>query len=140
MSLQHSTVVLYFVANYETRDYKGRTPLHLATELGRIPIAKYLLSLDVPAECCVVDNLGNHVLTSMIRTMPIVVRLCLNNLETYQVALHSICRHLLHLINYNMSLGKRSSFSSLGWNLNQELILLMAQKHQYGFLCFNFTP
>ena len=59
--------------DYEVRDYKGRTPLHLATELDRSVAAEHLLSLDSPAECQVVDNNGNYAITSMIRTMPQVV-------------------------------------------------------------------
>ena len=93
--------ILAYTGDYEIRDYKGRTPLHLAAELGELafggslfpththpthayilplPItdrteaAEYLLSLDKPAECQVSDNLGNTVLVSMIRTMPKVVR------------------------------------------------------------------
>lgn len=61
------------VGNYEVPDYKGRTPLHLAAELDRTVAAEFLLSLDPPAECRVVDNRGNHIITSMIRTMPQVV-------------------------------------------------------------------
>ena len=92
--------ILAYIGDYEVRDYKRRTPLHLAAELGELfgghssqtphkhkhthilplPItdrteaAEYLLSLDKPAECRVSDNLGNTVLVSMIRTMPKVVR------------------------------------------------------------------
>ena len=61
--------------NYEVRDYKGRTPLHLAAELDRTVVAEYLLSLDQPAKCTVYDDQGNHVITTMIRTMPQVVSL-----------------------------------------------------------------
>ena len=62
-----------YTGDYEIQDYKGRTPLHLAAELDRTVAAEYLLSLDPPAECRVTDKQGNHVITSMIRTMPQVV-------------------------------------------------------------------
>lgn len=55
------------------KDYKGRTPLHLAAELDRTVVAEHLLSLEKPAKCTVVDKAGSHVITSMIRTMPQVV-------------------------------------------------------------------
>ena len=64
-------IVCFVIAGeYDVRDYMGRTPLHLAAELDRTLAADYLLSLDIPAECRVIDNYGNHAITSMIRTMP----------------------------------------------------------------------
>ncbi len=71
--------------DYEVRDYKGRTPLHLAAELDRTVSAEYLLSLDPPAECQVTDNKGNHAITSMIRTMPQVVGLLTIDAKLVQI-------------------------------------------------------
>ena len=59
----------------EVRDYKGRTPLHLAAELDRTAAAEYLISVPISAEVRVQDDHGNHAIASMIRTMPRVVRL-----------------------------------------------------------------
>lgn len=58
----------------ESYDYKGRTPLHLAAELDRTAAAECLVSFPISAEVRVQDNVGNHAIASMMRTMPQVVR------------------------------------------------------------------
>ena len=80
-SLRTLLVLIEHGGDYEARDYKGRTPLHLAAELDRTAAAEYLLGLEDPAECHVCDDLGNSALVSMIRTMPKVASLALDQLH-----------------------------------------------------------
>ena len=60
-------------ANYELRDYRGRTPLHLAAEYDRSLSAQYLLGLSPPASCDARDLGGLMALSVMVQTMPKVV-------------------------------------------------------------------
>ncbi len=69
-SLKALRVLIKHGGDYEARDYKGRTPLHLAAKFDQSLSAEYLLRLDKPARCQVVDHKGNTALVSMIRTMP----------------------------------------------------------------------
>ena len=59
--------------NQEAQDYQGRTPLHLTAELDRTNAADCLITLPVPAEVRVQDQVGNIAVASMTRTMPTVV-------------------------------------------------------------------
>lgn len=54
-------------------DYKGRTPVQLAAELDRTAAVECLISVPILADVRVQDNVGNHAIASMIRTMPEVV-------------------------------------------------------------------
>ena len=83
---------IYMTGNYEISDYKGRTPLYLAAELDRTVAAEYLLSLDPPADCQAIDKRGNHVIGSMIRTMPDVVSIALIQFYRHIIILDAL-RH-----------------------------------------------
>ena len=61
-------------ADLDARDYRSRTPLHLAINLGRAMAAEYLISLPSSADVRVEDKNGNMAMSAMIRTMPRVVR------------------------------------------------------------------
>ena len=74
------------------RDYKGRTPLHLAAELDRSNAAECLISVPISAEVRVQDDMGNHAIASMIRTMPHVV-----SAKTFSEILTVTSAHLLNL-------------------------------------------
>jgi len=58
----------------ESRDYGGRTPLHLAVQLERPLLVDYLIGLPNPANIRTQDDFGNEVISSMIASMPILVR------------------------------------------------------------------
>ena len=70
-----SNIVLlcFDIADQEARDYRSRTPLHVAVDMGRILAADYLISLPKPAEVRVSEKNGNMAISAMIKTMPCVV-------------------------------------------------------------------
>ena len=57
----------------EAKDYRRRTPLHLAVDLGRLLAADYLISLPAPAQIRVTEKNGDMAISAMIKTMPTVV-------------------------------------------------------------------
>ena len=62
-----------FSADLEAKDYRGRTPLHLAVDLYRSHAADYLISLPEPAQIRVTEQNGDMAISAMIKTMPKVV-------------------------------------------------------------------
>ena len=68
-------------ADIETKDYRGRTPLHLAAERDRTAAALVLLSLDKPAVGSTCDDSGHTAIISLIQNMPEVTHLALNQLH-----------------------------------------------------------
>ena len=62
-----------FSADLEAKDYRGRTPLHLAVDLHRSLAADYLISLPAPAQIRVMEQNGDMAISAMIKTMPKVV-------------------------------------------------------------------
>ncbi len=81
-------IVASYTKSYGGKDFRGRTPLQLAAELGdtlmmyihycsvcvfidRDNVVLFLLSIeDHPAHCSVMDKFGHPVLSTMIITMP----------------------------------------------------------------------
>ena len=57
----------------ESKDYRCRTPLHLAVDMGRALVAEFLVSMPTPAEVRVAEKDGNMAMSGMIKTMPHVV-------------------------------------------------------------------
>ena len=68
-----ATLYVPCVADLNAKDYRSRTPLHLAIDLGRALAADYLISLPTPAEVRKEDRDGNTAMSAMIRTIPRVV-------------------------------------------------------------------
>ncbi|ELU06894.1 hypothetical protein CAPTEDRAFT_184604 [Capitella teleta] len=66
----------------EVRDYKGRTPLHLAAELDRSETARFLLELPDAAPAGVEDLSGQAAIVWMIKKMPPVAKLALEQFHT----------------------------------------------------------
>ena len=62
-----------FSADLEAKDYRGRTPLHLAVDLHRSLAADYLISLPALAQIRVTEKNGDMAISAMIKTMPKVV-------------------------------------------------------------------
>jgi len=63
-----------FPADLESRDFRCRTPLHLAVDMGRALAADFLISMPTPAQVRVADKDGNMAMSGMIKIMPCVVR------------------------------------------------------------------
>ena len=59
-------------ADLDARDFKGRTPLHLAAELDRSETARFLIESGAPAG--VADESGQTALAWMIVKMPPVAK------------------------------------------------------------------
>ncbi len=59
----------------EAKDYRSRTPLHLAINIGKIVSTNYLLSLTTPPDVRVKDKDGNMAISAMIHSMPRMVRI-----------------------------------------------------------------
>jgi len=85
MILQHNfcnfQILLEAGADLEAKDYRGRTPLHLAAERDRTAAALVLLSLDEPAISSTCDDSGHSALICLIQNMPEVTHLALNQLQ-----------------------------------------------------------
>ncbi len=73
LNLQLQILFSITIAILESRDYRCRTPLHLAVDMGRSLAADYLISLPKPAQVRVAERDGNMAISSMIKTMPLVV-------------------------------------------------------------------
>lgn len=107
---QREMLMLSLLGDCEVRDYKGRTPLHLAAELDRSAAAECLISVPISAEVRVQDNVGNHAIASMIRTMPHVVRILLQLQDDSDPMFCRLCKLLINYIGLHLLSG--SSISS----------------------------
>eukprot|EP00118_Oscarella_pearsei_P013731 m.112623 g.112623 ORF g.112623 m.112623 type:complete len:838 (+) comp37445_c0_seq1:51-2564(+) len=75
-------IMLEAKCDIENRDYKGRTPLQIAAELDRSESVSLLLDVKPrAADAGVKDYSGHSALSSMVRTMPPVMRTALNQLH-----------------------------------------------------------